>query len=117
MLSVLLHHLRHHDSGIRDLQDLNGDVSHFTAIVSVPDTNTVKVIYGLGFGTAAIGQVSPLANKILALFGKGGVALGPAQTIVLDATLRNKKLVRNLTDSIHWWKGSKCGCRKSRSGK
>ena len=75
------------DEGTSDLRDLNGDVSHFTALVSVPDTNTVKVIYGLGIGTAAIGQVSPLANKILALFGEGGVALGPAQTIVLDATL------------------------------
>ena len=87
------------DEGTSDLRDLNGDVSHFTALVSVPDTNTVKVIYGLGIGTAAIGQVSPLANKILALFGEGGVALGPAQTIVLDATVRNKKLVRNLTDA------------------
>ena len=78
------------DEGTSDLRDLNGDVAQFTALVSVPDTKMVKVIYGLGIGTAAIGQVSPLANRLLALFGEGGMALGPTQTIVLDATMRDK---------------------------
>jgi len=82
------------DTGTSDLRDLNGDVAQFTALVSVPDTNMVKVIYGLG--TAAIGQVSPLANRLLALFGEGGMALGPAQTIVLDATMRDKTQAKSL---------------------
>jgi len=88
------------DEGTYDLRDLNGDVAQFTALVSVPDTNMVKVIYGLGIGTAAIGQVSPLANRLLALFGEGGMALGPAQTIVLDATMREKALVKSITAAV-----------------
>jgi len=42
-----------------DLRNLNGDTSQFTALVSVPDTSKVKVVYGLGIGTATIGQTSP----------------------------------------------------------
>jgi len=58
----------------------------------------VKVIYGLGIGTAAIGHVSPLANKLLALFGEGGQALGPAQPLVLDSTMRIKTAVKCITE-------------------
>ena len=60
----------------------------------------VKVVYGLGIGTAAISKVSPLANRLLALFGEEGMALGPAQTIVLDATMRDKALVKSITDAV-----------------
>ncbi len=31
-----------------DLRDLNGDTSQFTALVSVPDSPKVKLVYGLG---------------------------------------------------------------------
>jgi len=72
-----------------DLRDLNGDDKFFTALVSVPDTNKVKVIYRLGIGTAGIGQVSTVAGKLLTLFGEGGGALGSAQFIMLEATIRN----------------------------
>ena len=80
-----------------DLRDLNGDDKFFTALVSVPDTNKVKVIYGLGIGTAGIGQVSAVAGKLLALFGEGGGALGPAQSIMLEATIRNQVEIKNIT--------------------
>jgi len=80
-----------------DLRDLNGDDTFFTALVSVPDTNKVKLIYRLGVGTAGIGQVSAVAGKLLALFGEGGRALGPAQSIVLDATLRDHLEMKNIT--------------------
>jgi len=67
---------------ISDLRDLNGDNTIFTAIIMVPGTQKVKVIYGMGRGTAQIGQVSPVANKMLALFGEGGADLGTPQVIV-----------------------------------
>ena len=92
VLASTLHHFL--DDGTSDLRDLNGDVAQFTALICVPETNLVKVIYGLGIGTAAIGQVSPLANRLLALFGEGGVTLGPAQTLVLESTMRNKARVK-----------------------
>ena len=82
-----------------DLRDLNGDDSVFTAVVSIPASGKVKVIYGMGFGTAGIGQASPIQGKLLALYGEGGGILGPAQAIVLDATLRDSVRMKNLTDA------------------
>jgi len=80
-----------------DLRDLNGDTSQFTALVSVPDSPKVKLVYGLGIGTATIGQTSPVANKLLALFGEGGGVLGPAQALMVNTSLRDKVMVKNLT--------------------
>ena len=73
------------------MRDINGDDSFFTALVLVPDSNKVKVIYGLGMGTTEIGHVLAVSTKLLAIFGKGGGFPGPAQSIVLDAQLRVKK--------------------------
>ena len=82
-----------------DIRDLNGDDTEFTAIVSIPASCKVKVIYGMGFGTAGIGQASPIQGKLLALYGEGGGILGPAQAIVLDVTLRDNACNKNLTDA------------------
>ena len=81
-----------------DLQDLNGDDSTvFTALVAVPDSHKVKVIYGLSIGTAGIRQISPIARKVLLLFGEGGGILGPAQALLLDADITRKCEMKNLT--------------------
>ena len=37
------------------------------ALVIVPDSSKVTLLYGLGFGTADIGSESPIADKYLAL--------------------------------------------------
>ena len=70
-----------------DLRELNGDDRCFTCLLCLPGTHQLRLLYGFGFGTAGIGQVSPLANKLLALFGEGG-ALGCPQVVVLDPTIR-----------------------------
>ena len=58
----------------------------------MPDSNMVKVIYGLGsIGTAYMGQVPPVASKQLTLFAKGGWVLGLVQALVLGANIRDKK--------------------------
>ena len=57
----------------------------------------MKVVYKMGIITARIGQTSPIANKILTLYGEGGPNIGPSKTLVLDATIRDKVLVKNLT--------------------
>lgn len=36
-----------------------------------------------GYGTAGIGRTSPIANKVLALYGEGGATLGTQQVMVL----------------------------------
>ena len=47
-------------------------------------------------GTERIGQTYPIANKLLTIYGEGGPGIGSSQTLVLDATLRDKVLVKNL---------------------
>ena len=78
-----------------DLRDLNGDNRPFTALVAIPGTHRVRVIYGLGAGSAGIGQVSPLQDKLLALTGEGGGPLGPPQPMMLPPALRRRRLVLN----------------------
>ena len=82
-----------------DLRDLNGDQTPFTAMISVPGTHKLKILYGLGFGTSGIGQVSPIAKRLLALFGEGSAIMGPAQVISLDPAIRAEARVLNLTDA------------------
>ena len=65
------------------MRDLNGDATLFTAMIAVRRTHKVKTIYGMGMGTGQNRQVSPVANKILALFGKGGADLGRSHVLVL----------------------------------
>lgn len=87
------------DDPTSDLRDLNGDTTLFTALIAVPGTQKVKVLYGMGQGTAQIGQVSPVANKMLALFGEGGAELGTPQVLVVPDTIRHKVTVKTLTDA------------------
>ena len=78
---------------------MNGDTSQFTALVSVTNSPKIKVVYGLGIRKATIGQTSPLANKLLALFGERGGVLGLAQALTLNRTLRDKVTVKNMTET------------------
>ena len=78
-----------------DLRDLNGDNRPFTALVAIPGTHRVRVIYGLGAGSAGIGQVSPLQDKLLALTGEGGGLLGPPQPMILPPALTRRRLLLN----------------------
>ena len=57
----------------------------------------MKVIYGTGIGTARFGQTLPTTNKLLILYGERGPSIGPSQTLVLDATVRDNVLVKKLT--------------------
>ena len=85
------------DNPTNDLAALNGEARCFTAIIGLPHCHKVRVVYGLGFGTAGIGQQSPLANKILALYGEGG-AVGNPPVLLLDPSLRTKTRILNPTD-------------------
>ena len=51
----------------------------------------------MGIITSSIGQTLPIANKILTLYGEGGPNIGPFKTLVLDAPIRDKVLINNLT--------------------
>ena len=71
-----------------DLRDLNDDQRIYTALVAVPDTHKVKVIYGMGYGTQGVGPGSPIANKFLALFGEGGHNIGLPPVLIFDVNVR-----------------------------
>ena len=79
------------------LLDLNGEDTLFTALLSAPGTHQLKVVYRMGLGTVRIGQAPPIANKLLMLYEEGGPAIGPSQTLVLNAIVRDKVMVNNLT--------------------
>ena len=57
-------------------------------MVYVPGTNKVKLLYGIGYGTARIVHVSPIAKKVLTLFGKGSATMVPKKKIKLDDSIR-----------------------------
>ena len=57
-----------------------------------------KVAYGYIIGSAGTREVSPVVNKLLVIFGKGGGGLGLVQTIVLPQTLWDISRVKNTTD-------------------
>ena len=55
-----------------NLMRLNTDRTLRTCLVAIPSSKLVKVVYGLSFGVTGIETVSPLADKMLVLFGEGG---------------------------------------------
>ena len=71
-----------------DLGMLNNDTDKYTALVAVPGTHKVKLVYGLGIGTARIGHTSPVANKLLTLYGEGGPLIGAPATLMFETNLR-----------------------------
>ena len=63
----------------KDLSQLNAlDNKPAACIINLPQTDQVRVIHSLGFGTSPIGRVSLVANKILALKGNGDAMNPPA---------------------------------------
>ena len=80
-----------------DLQYLNGEDTLFTALFSAPVTQQMKLLYVMGIRTEWIGQTSPIVNKLITLYGEGGTTIGTFQILVLDATINDKVMVKNLT--------------------
>jgi hypothetical protein len=64
----------------RNLLELNGDKTLYAGITIVGEK--LKVLYGFGYGTAPLGQTSPIHRKLLAMVGEGerptALALDPA---------------------------------------
>ena len=56
---------------------------------------TTTITYGQGIGAEGIGQVSPVANKLLVISIEGGGLMGPAQAIVIPQNLLEIRKVKN----------------------
>ncbi len=84
-----------------NLRDLNGEPRIFTAIIMVPGKPEVKVVYGFELGTVArIGAISPIKDKVLAMYGDGGPTIGFPQVMVLEPTIRDPVQVKTPTEAF-----------------
>ena len=59
-----------------DLAKLNVDSKDIAALVNIPDSDLVRVVYGFGHGTCGIGSTSPIDGKILICLGRESTLLG-----------------------------------------
>ena len=81
-----------------NLMRLNTDRTLRTCLVAIPSSKLVKVVYGLSFGVTGIETVSPLADKMLVLFGEGGGEFGTPQVLVMDKTVCTHHDVISMSD-------------------
>ena len=84
----------------RNLLELNGDKTLYAGITIVGEK--LKVLYGFGYGTAPLGQTSPIHRKLLAMVGEGerptALALDPAVSTAEEViAFTEAKLLRKLT--------------------
>ena len=82
------------------LARLNEGNDIFVALVNVPKTSLVKVVYGLGLGSSPIGSsVSAVDGKLLMLHGDGNKDIGPPQPLVLPSTMVEKHSIATMTEA------------------
>ena len=79
------------------LIELNGDNTPLTAIIYIPNTKMVRVLYGFGLGTSGIGQTSPIDGNLLAMYGESDPQLGPPSVMNLPPTMRELQEVKVMT--------------------
>ena len=73
---------------------LNEGSKIYAALVNVPKTSLVKLIYCMVMGFSPIGaNASPVDGKLIFLQGDGNVDLGPPQPVCLPATVVEPKVV------------------------
>jgi hypothetical protein len=91
----------------RELSQLNADTVLRTAIIGMPGSKLVKVVYGAGIGISAIGQHSPINSRLLLLHGDGGPDIGlphpyvlPTETLTANnvAVMTDEQFTTTLTD-------------------
>ena len=82
----------------RQLSQLNADTIPRTAVIGMPGSELVKIVYGAGIGVSAIGQHSPINSKLLLLHGDGGPDIGFPHPYVLPLETITAAEVAVVTD-------------------
>ena len=77
--------------------ELNTDTSPRVALINIPLTQKVRVVYSMGFGSKGIGATSKVANKFLFLSGDGGPDSGTPTPIVLGSHAGDLRDVYTMT--------------------
>jgi len=73
---------------------LNAETRPLAAMLSLPDSNLVRLVYSLGYGASGIGDSSPTDRKFLVLSGEGGAAIGSPQVFTLPSTITDIQAVK-----------------------
>ena len=82
-----------------DMLRLNLGQTLLTCLVAIPATGMVKIVYGLGVGSAGIGEANPLEGKMLMLYGEGDKAIGPPEILVLGSESNQRITVNDPSDT------------------
>jgi hypothetical protein len=83
----------------RNLLELNSDTTARTAIISIPGTNNVKVVYGASIGASGIGRTENTDDQLLLLQGDGGGDLGTPRPLTLPKTVLNRAEIASMTEA------------------
>lgn len=75
-----------------------GDQIH-VALLNIPKTQLVKVVYCTGMGSSPIGTSTPTDGKLLVLQGDGDQECGPPQPLCLDTEVLDKNTVAAMTET------------------
>jgi hypothetical protein len=81
----------------RQLSQLNLDTVARVAIIGMPGSPYIKVVYGSGIGVSPIGQTTAIDDKLLVLHGDGGPDIGTPQPFTLPITTLNKNVTATMT--------------------
>ena len=79
------------------LLQINEGTTPLIALINVPTSKEVKLLYSAGIGASPIGNTSPLDGKFLFLHGEGGNDLGNPDTLVLPGSIRIRVDVLTMT--------------------
>ena len=80
-----------------NLLELNTDDVLRTAVISIPNSSKVKVVYSGGLGCSGIGRTSMEDGNFLFLNGDGGRDIGTPTSMSLPATIRVTNTVAVMT--------------------
>ena len=81
------------------LLQLNEDSSPFVALVNIPRTCDVKVVFCAGMGSTPIGTTpSPIAQKLLFLHGDGNEELGPPHPLAFPSSMVTREEVAVMSE-------------------
>jgi hypothetical protein len=79
------------------LSQLNLDTITCVAIIGMPGSSLIKVVYGPGIGVSPIGQHTTIDKRLLLLHGDGGPDIGTPQPFTLPITTFEKNVTATMT--------------------
>jgi hypothetical protein len=82
-----------------NLLELNTDDIVRAAIIGIPSSSEVKVVYSGGFGSSGIGRTSNEDGKFLFLCGEGGNDVGTPATMSLPDSIREQNKVAVMSEA------------------